>query len=381
MSHDNFYVLLTKSIRVRLQGHISWLLHLFARARTAIFTRLRASARSSSDLARSPVPPSASPARSPTNPTARSRRRRLGQRRRRFRWRQDHYSVSLIAGQTYFFSLRGTGATPINDAFLAPGQSCLHRVRRGDDDGGNDLEFLVYLHRARNGGLSASAQSFANPGDPASAAIRSTSGSRALDAVGDTTPRPSRSASAPTFGFREAARAARRPLPCSPAISTVIRSTSSPGNIYTFKLAGGADYATNPSAVPTGELDTFLILRDAAGNILASNDDNSFPGDISSGSASSRDQRHLSTSTRPLMRARPAAMRSTFDTGRPRRRSTRSTRSTGSTPTTCRSSMSAACRTAYVYFGAGRRELRRDRRRRRQGRWPPSAGSSMKSPR
>ena len=41
------------------------------------------------------------------------------------------------------------------------------------------------------------------------------------------------------------------------------------GQVYTFDLAGGADYDTNANSVPTGELDTRLSLLDSNGAEVA----------------------------------------------------------------------------------------------------------------
>ena len=54
----------------------------------------------------------------------------------------DYYTVNLVAGQTYSISLRGPGATPINDSLLTlfgpAGPVVAH-----DDDGGNALYSLL----------------------------------------------------------------------------------------------------------------------------------------------------------------------------------------------------------------------------------------------
>ena len=54
------------------------------------------------------------------------------------------------------------------------------------------------------------------------------------------------------------------------------------GQFYTIEVAGGADYDSDYTALPAGELDPIIFLYDSSGNLVASNDDISFPNDISS---------------------------------------------------------------------------------------------------
>ena len=195
----------------------------------------------------------------------------------------DIYSVNLIAGQTYSFSLRGTGATPITDAFLRLANPAFTTVVAFDDDGGNDLASLFTFTATETGSYSLLAQSFANAGDPGLGGYTLDVRVEGLDAVGDTNATATAIGFGTTFGFREAGSDDVPPAPFLAGDLDRYSVNLVAGQYYTFKLAGGADYATDPDAVPTGELDTFLILRDAAGSILAFNDDNAFPSDLSSG--------------------------------------------------------------------------------------------------
>ena len=54
------------------------------------------------------------------------------------------------------------------------------------------------------------------------------------------------------------------------------------GTIYTFELAGGADDASDYSALFPGELDPVMVIYDSQGNQISFNDDISFPTDINS---------------------------------------------------------------------------------------------------
>ncbi|MCY7397788.1 MAG: M10 family metallopeptidase C-terminal domain-containing protein, partial [Sphingomonas bacterium] len=191
----------------------------------------------------------------------------------------DRYSVNLIAGQTYLFSLRGTGATPISDAFLRLSNPAF-TVVAGDDDGGNDLASLFTYTATATGIFSLLAQSFPNAGDPGLGGYTLDVRVQGLDAVGDTNATAVALNLGTTFGFRESGSDDVPPAPFLAGDLDRYSVNLVAGQYYTFKLAGGFDYAT-PASIPTGELDTFLILRNAAGNILATGDDNS-PGDFSS---------------------------------------------------------------------------------------------------
>lgn len=193
----------------------------------------------------------------------------------------DFYTVNLAAGQTYLFSLQGSGGTPLNDSLLVlfnPNGS----FNNLDDDGGNDLYSILTYTATATGTYFLRASSFANEGDPGLGGYTLNVLQQGADAVGDTNATAVSIGLGTTFGFRETGTGG---TPIDPALAGDVDRyavTLQAGQFYTFSLAGGADYATNPNAVPTGELDTFLILRDSLGNIIAANDDNSFPSDISS---------------------------------------------------------------------------------------------------
>ena len=193
----------------------------------------------------------------------------------------DLYTVSLIAGQTYSFSLRGTGATPISDSLLAiftPAGAFINQ----DDDGGNDLFSILTYTATQSGNFFIGAQSFPNAGDPGLGGYTVDVRVQGADAVGNTNATSVAIGVGTTFGFREAGSTDVPPAPFLAGDLDRYSVNLVAGQYYTFKLAGGADYATNPDAIPTGELDTFLILRNAAGGILATSDDNAFPSDLSS---------------------------------------------------------------------------------------------------
>ena len=192
----------------------------------------------------------------------------------------DIYSVNLIAGQTYLFSLRGSGATPISDAYLQLVNPAFTAVVAADDDGGNDLASLFTYTATETGSFSLVAQSFPNAGDPGLGGYTVDVRVQGADAVGNTNATSVTIGLGTTFGFREPGSTDVPPAGFLAGDLDRYSVNLVAGQYYTFKLAGGFDYAT-PGAIPVGELDTFLILRNAAGNILATNDDNG-PADFSS---------------------------------------------------------------------------------------------------
>ena len=180
----------------------------------------------------------------------------------------DRYSVTLVAGQTYLVSLRGTGAVPISDAFLQIGSPTNTLVIQ-DDDGGNDLNSIVTFTAATSGTYSIIARDFSAGGTGSyTIDVRQ----RGADVVGSTNATSvAIGIDTTVLGFRETGTDVDR-----------YSVTLEAGKFYTFKLAAGADYNTDFNAVPTGEIDTILRLRNASGTVVAENDDINFPNDISS---------------------------------------------------------------------------------------------------
>lgn len=188
----------------------------------------------------------------------------------------DDIRVFLVTGQTYLVSLRGTGATPVNDTFLEVYNPSAALVNF-DDDGGNGINSLMTFTATATGNYTIRASSFSNPGDPGLGGYTVDVRVQGVDAVGDTNATAVVLNYGTTFGFRETATVS------GGADLDRYEVQLEAGKFYTFKLAAGADYATDYTAVPAGEIDTILRLRNAAGTLVAQNDDNSFPSDISSG--------------------------------------------------------------------------------------------------
>lgn len=183
----------------------------------------------------------------------------------------DQYTVNLVAGQTYLFSLRGTGANPINDSLLQIINPSFTAFVAQDDDGGNNLYSIITYTATETGTYTIRAQTFTNP-DPDVGGYTIDVRAMGADSVGSTNATAAVLNMGTVFGFVETSGDVDR-----------YAVTLTAGQYYTFNVAGGADYNTNPNAVPAGELDTILTLRSATGTVLASNDDNSFPTDLSSG--------------------------------------------------------------------------------------------------
>jgi hypothetical protein len=188
----------------------------------------------------------------------------------------DDIRVFLVAGQTYLVSLRGTGATAVGNSFLQvydPGAALVNF----DDDGGNDTNSLMTFTAAATGNYTIRASSLSAPSDPGTGQWTVDVRVQGVDAVGDTNATAVAMSPGTTFGFRETATVA------GGADLDRYEVTLEEGHFYTFNLAAGADYNTTYTAVPAGEVDTILRLRNPAGTLIAQSDDLKFPTDISSG--------------------------------------------------------------------------------------------------
>ena len=188
---------------------------------------------------------------------------------------QDVYQVNLVAGQTYMFSVRGTGATPLIDpltGLFSPTQTLIV----SDDDGGSGTNSLINYTATVTGTYFFAVQSFGGVGTGGytlDLVIKP-----AADEVGDTFAGAVQLAdNGVYFGFID-----------SPADGGVIAGFTEfdtfkieveAGKVYTIELAGGA---TDFFSQTANELDTVLVVYNSAGQVITDNDDISFPGDISS---------------------------------------------------------------------------------------------------
>ncbi|HWT13086.1 MAG TPA: pre-peptidase C-terminal domain-containing protein [Allosphingosinicella sp.] len=186
----------------------------------------------------------------------------------------DIISVVLQAGETYMISLRGTGPEALLDPFLQvsdPNNAPLGT----DDDGGTYINSLMTITATVAGTYKITAGALPATGGVGTYTVDVRQmGEDVIDDNFQTNDTLAMNAN--TFGFIE-----------EYGEFDVYKVTLNSGSLYTFEVAGGADYNTNYLAVPPGELDTKLTLFDANGNEVAFNDDISFSavpgeGDISS---------------------------------------------------------------------------------------------------
>jgi Ca2+-binding RTX toxin-like protein len=191
------------------------------------------------------------------------------------------FEINLEAGDTFLFSLFGNGENPLADALLEI-YDAEFNLLVSDDDGGAGINSLITFTAATAGLYYIVAASFdpTDSGDFTLDAVEYTG----ADVVSDT------AAGAPeiviggevVYGFIDASTA---PNPISPFLGGDIdtyRFTATAGTIVTIEVNGGADYETSFSAVPPGELDTYIAVYNAAFDLLTDNDDIAFPNDISS---------------------------------------------------------------------------------------------------
>ena len=192
----------------------------------------------------------------------------------------DAYGFNLVAGQTYMFSLYGSGGTPLPDTFLYIVDNTFTNLLAFDDDGGAGVNSLITYTATYTGLHVIAVEGFS----------ASQTGGYTLDAVQqpavDVVPDTFAGASALTigtvkYGFIDAGPDG----PYGPGFGEVDTYvfTAQAGLFYTFEVAGGADYASDPFDLPPGEIDSVLVVYDAEGNVVALNDDISFAnGDIGS---------------------------------------------------------------------------------------------------
>ncbi len=198
----------------------------------------------------------------------------------------DFYGISLVAGQTYMFSAFGSGANPLQDttlflfdatagAFVSGGYGFFPQL--ADDDGGAGTGSLFTYTATNTGTYFVGVGAFAGTGgytldavvQPPVDVVPDTFGGANAIALGTT-----------QYGFIEAGPG----TVYGPGFSEVdtFGFEATAGMLYTFEIAGGADYNSFLS-LPAGELDTVLALYDSEGNLLAINDDISFgAGDLGS---------------------------------------------------------------------------------------------------
>ncbi|NWG70281.1 MAG: pre-peptidase C-terminal domain-containing protein [Parvularculaceae bacterium] len=187
----------------------------------------------------------------------------------------DLFGINLVAGQTYLFSVYGSGAQPLPDTvlFLLDGSFNLLNL---DDDGGHQFNSLLTYTATYTGLHIIDVEGFG-----------SSTGQYTLDAVvypgfdvvsdtGSTT----YTIGQVRYGFIDAGPGTVYGPSFSEVDTYAIQVEA--GKLYTIEVAGGADYASDWFDLPPGEIDPVIFVYDSNGNIVAVNDDISFPSDISS---------------------------------------------------------------------------------------------------
>ena len=189
----------------------------------------------------------------------------------------DVFELEVVAGETYMVSVRGTGADPLQDSvlFLLDDSFALVDL---DDDGGSATNSLLTFTAAYTGSYFLDVEAYPGSGltgeytldvvvQPATDVVDSTFANAALIAPGV------------TFGFID-----------SDALDVygfagetdTFKFETTPGMFYVIEVAGGADYASDFTNLPPGELDPWIFLYGPDQSYVTDNDDISFPDDISS---------------------------------------------------------------------------------------------------
>lgn len=190
----------------------------------------------------------------------------------------DVFALGVVAGQTYLLSAYGSGPNALQDTVLYLADESF-TIFDYDDDGGAGVYSLYTWTATYTGTLYVGVGAYPGFG---------LTGDYTLDAVlkppADTVPDTFEDAVplslGVTYGFID-------PGPgviYGPSFSEVdtYAFTVEGGRIYLIEVAGGADYESDWLSLPAGEIDPRIFLWDSDGNLVATNDDISFPSDISS---------------------------------------------------------------------------------------------------
>ncbi len=198
----------------------------------------------------------------------------------------DFFGINLVAGQTYMFSAYGSGANPLQDTILLLFDATAGDFVSGgygffpelaDDDGGANTASLFTYTATNSGTYFVGVGAFAGTGQYTLDAVLQPP----VDVVGHTFAGAAPIVLGTTqYGFIEAGPG----VVYGPGFSEVdtFTFTAEAGLLYSFEVAGGADYNSLFFDLPAGELDTVIAIYDSNGNLVADNDDINFPGDISS---------------------------------------------------------------------------------------------------
>lgn len=194
----------------------------------------------------------------------------------------DVYGIELTAGQSYIFSVRGTGASALPDTYLYVFDSTLsfEGLQATDDDGGDGVNSLITYTASYTGTHYLGAGAYPGSGLTGTYTLDAFT-IPATDTVADTFANaPSLTVGGVTFGSIEAGVT---PVYAGLGDVDTFKLEVEAGKLYTIELAGGADYESDYANLPAGELDTVLFMYDSNGDLVTFNDDINFSGgDISS---------------------------------------------------------------------------------------------------
>jgi Ca2+-binding RTX toxin-like protein len=192
----------------------------------------------------------------------------------------DTYSVNVVAGQTYLFSVYGSGANPLADTVMQITDAAGTTVLAFDDDGGAGTNSLITYTATTTGSVNVTVGAYPDSGlsgDYTFDTVEYTGVDTVPDTFDEDTPYLTAGV---TYGFIDPG-----PSPYGGSYTEVdsYAITVEAGKIYTIEMAGGSDYASDFEDLPDGELDPRLALYDGEGNFLLQNDDINFTaGDLSS---------------------------------------------------------------------------------------------------
>lgn len=191
----------------------------------------------------------------------------------------DVYQISLTAGETWTFSVYGSGGTPLEDTVIYLYDPNGNFITLDDDGGAGRMSLLSHT-AGMTGDYFVAVSNFPGLGDlsgdytldfvqmPPSDVVPDTFGGAELVGLGT------------TYGFIDGDGANYLSSSLGEIDTYALNVTA--GKIYTIEIAGGADYASDYTAL-IDELDPVLVVWDSNGNFVGLNDDISFPNDINSG--------------------------------------------------------------------------------------------------
>jgi Ca2+-binding RTX toxin-like protein len=192
----------------------------------------------------------------------------------------DTYALDLVEGQTYIFSSRGVGGNALVDTQLYMIDDSLTEagILAQDDDGGDGLNSLITYTATYTGVHYLGVSAYSGSGLTGDYAVDGFP-SLGADVVSDDFAQATDlGLSSVTLGFIDAGTSTRYGQDFSEVDTYKFEAEA--GKYYTFELAGGADYNSDYTALPAGEIDARLVVYNSALAVVTQNDDISFPDDI-----------------------------------------------------------------------------------------------------